>query len=882
MKKLLFLFCLALLALLCLASCADEKTPQQTTAPEYDVTFSVGGVETTIKVSEGDLPIFPGSTDDLIDGSKTYRFAGWDKALSPASENVTYTAVYKRVLTIRWVLQNGVVTTEALADSIPEPKAGSIDSIMSESTVYTFVRWNKTPTAVSEADYDAARGNIIYTALYTESKRPYTATFKHNGEVIGTETVLYGSKPVFKGNAPTKAGYNYCGFTNTEKDATGDVVCESFFSMLDPVQLLWAYGQDDMSFDPSGKNDNRGSVFEEASGLIYMLLEIRSAPADSTFAAELKAKVIKSMKYFVSAEGCMAFFSLEPYWCYVPLTAVTLLASETPAIWDELTAAEKEKYDFMMKSLAYVLNFGNADGNNYKSGPGFRGNFHKSWNPNYRIANVIPMLFIGKYLGGADALDAILLDFSYDETVAQFEEYGWTRAITEWTAEPPTFDGVTAPTQKETMENGGSTFFVSGGEKTDSSGKGVRVPFRYAGYNSDQVADIIKNVFEYNYSGGKVISEMICKSGSVTERAYILDGTKSPYEGKDGMMLELGKENRSSTTYARDDFTMICAALAVLSELEMYDLETEGLKDNLFPKVWVGNMDYLYKIAHGYKSFATSTTPFSKESYEAESMAHYLWKSWWMTNYGSKYTLDTLPEYVKPFDPNLFTESFDELDLDLSGIGHMITGETCKLDMQAASPTTGVYYKSVVDPANASNKYLAFGMDHGNGGINMNLSARGDKGGLNSLGESMKMQLSFKLGKDPAATNGIETYLRLRGPGGTSDVFKIFNTTKGGDVTVFGTKITKLTTTMQAFVLTIDFKTGAYTVTVDGVEKINMTLTVAEHHAAPTTTSATTMLDWAKTTTSFVFNWYMVVGSESEHRGMIIDDLSYISVVPAE
>ena len=306
---------------------------------------------------------------------------------------------------------------------------------------------------------------------------------------------------------------------------------------------------------------------------------------------------------------------------------------------------EKEKYDFLMTALAYILNYGTADKNCYTTGPGFRNPFNKYWNPNYRLSCVLPMIFIGKYFGGAEKLDAILLKFSYDETLARFRAYGWKNAIGEWTVTPPIFEGVQAPSQKETMENGGTTFHIGrDGKQEFGKGVGVRTPYRWYGATCDQIPEIIKNVFEFSYSGGKVISGRICTYNGITEPAYILDGTKSPYEGLDGMMLELGRENRSSTKYGRHDFVLACAALSVLNELSMYDIEIEGAADNLFRKLWVGNMDYLYKIEHGYMSFQNSSNPYNEACYEIDKSAHFLWKSWWLQTYGDRFTVESLSE----------------------------------------------------------------------------------------------------------------------------------------------------------------------------------------------------------------------------------------------
>lgn len=487
--------------------------------------------------------------------------------------------------------------------------------------------------------------NSFCNEVNEEVARSCTVTFRHGGEIIGTERVPFGELPVFRGEVPALEGYYFGGFTNTDQPVRGDTICDAFFTVYDPEQLRWALARDDMSFQADGYNDNRGEVFEEASAVLLLLLELRHTPFANAFTERLKAKIVGSMKYFMGEEGVAPMFSLDPHWCYVPLSAFVLLARETPEIWNELTSLEREKYDFLMTSLAYILNYGTSDRNCYTTGPGFRAQFHKYWNPNYRLSCVLPMIFIGKYFGGADRLDALLMDFSYDATVAKFKEYGWRNAVKEWTTTPPTFEGVQAPSQKETMEHGGTTFLVDrDGKQVFGKGVGVRTPYRWYGATCDQIVEIVKNVFEFSYSGGKVISGRICTYNDITEPAYILDGTKSPYEGLDGMMLEMGRENRSSTKYGRHDFVMSCAALSVFNELRLYDIETDGQKDRLFQKLWVGNMDYLYKIAHGYMSFQNSSWPYNEPCYEIDKSAHFLWKSWWLQTYGNRFTIEALAQ----------------------------------------------------------------------------------------------------------------------------------------------------------------------------------------------------------------------------------------------
>lgn len=910
MKKLFFAVLVLCLTLACLAGCGDSKqttpptttppptTPPETTPPvtEYTVTFSVNGVDTTVSVKEGELPVFGGSTADRTDGTKTYRFAGWDKEIAPATENVTYTAIYKRVLTLRWVDAFGEFTTTILAGETPVPHADATGDRMNESTVYLFTGWDKALSPITEAAYDAAGGDYAFTALYSTSARTYNVTFKNGSETVATERVAYGEKPIYSGEPLTKEGYNYYFWTNLDKEVTSDTVCEATFTVYDAEQLLWALSRDNMSYarldweiaEERAINDNRGAVIDEAGGLLLLILEYRNAPESSTFKATAKAKIVESMKYLMSSEAEAPMFSLEPYWSYNPLTALTLLAKNTPDIWGELTALEQEKYDFMMKCFTYIVNLGFADGNGYFTGPGYRGNFHKSWNSNYRLALLPVMLYAGRYFGGADAVDAILADFSYDATMAKFAEYGWTRAITEWSVTPPTFtkdvNGNTVPayqmpTQKHMMENAtasGDIYYDRYGDGIPDNGgfgKGVRQPFKYNGVRLDNVAGVFNQLLEYNYSGGKVVSEMMCRPNADTPtftKAYILDGTKSPYEGFDGMMVELGKENRASCLYASEDFILVCVSLATFKEFGMYDIEQDALKDNLFYKTWIGNMDFLYKIAHGWQSFQTSSDPMSKPTYETDDKGQLLWRSWWEDSFGH-YTVTTLP-YKDPFSLDVYENNFNTEDFN--AYEESVSIGDNDLVLNTASGGTGVYFKTVTDPNSASNKYIAIGVgkNGGTGGFNANLKVTG---GLTKMGEHTKLQISFKLAKDPEAEKLVSAYMRFRATG-SSDTINFFETVaEGSGVKFLGQTVAGhvVTDTMQSYTMVFDFATGAATLSVNGTQIATGTMKL------PAASSAATLVDWIATTkkNEFVFNWGSRAGA-TEQRGLIFDDLSVTTI----
>lgn len=631
--------CLTALLLLACAACA-QKT--------YTVTFSVNGSDTVCTVAAGEVPAYPGSLDPITEGDIVLTFAGWDQEITPAAGDAHYTAIFTEetvtpdvpVYTVYWVTVDGDLTTEVREGDTPVPPEIQT-TVITDKMIYTFREWNRTPEPLTAEN--AVGQGLVFRAKYNKEERMYTVRFLIDGKETATVQAKYGEYVSYPGELPEREGYQFCSFTNTSAGITGDTVCEAVFTKNNADVLMTAYNTSLLSFDPTpGRHDNYGGVLAESSALLYMLLEIRQSP-DGLMTEDFAARVAESLSYMMSEKGETPFFSLEPYWCYCTLTAAVAVAHETPLVWDKLTAEEQEKYDFLMESFAYILAFGTSDENNYQTGPGLRGNYAKTWNPNYRLAVVTPMLFVSQYFGGADAVNEILANFSYDDTVARFTKYGWDRAVAEWTAELPTLaDGTTAPSQKEFMENGGPAYLAdrndADGErlgitagKAAGSGVGVRVAYTYSGYTLDQVAEIFNTLLRYNYSGGAVVSTY-GKYDDGTPKAYILDGSTSPYEGRDGMMLEFcsgdGGGIRSSCAYTSHDFIMICAALAAMEELDMYDLRRDG--GDLADLVWVGNMDFLYKYTHGYMSFSLGS-PY--ESNESTSVEYTPWKAWWIAHF---------------------------------------------------------------------------------------------------------------------------------------------------------------------------------------------------------------------------------------------------------
>lgn len=367
------------------------------------------------------------------------------------------------------------------------------------------------------------------------------------------------------------------------------------------VDLMGVYPSEKF---PAGK-ENDGKVMLRANALLYLVYCART----SDRAEECGVRAVEHLKNLVDPkQNAAPHFDLSCNWPYGPLTAAITLAHETPSIWDALTEWERSAYDLVMEAFLYVQALGTNDPNNYRTGPGLVGNFGKGWNPNYRLANIPPVFFAARYFGGADKVDEMLLSFDYDKTVARFKEYGFLRAYNRWTTPVAVIDGVPTRNQKDFMENGGEAFINTTDARlhyepgcTGGTGEGVRVKYTYHDNRADDYAAIINDLLAHNYSGGEVISSY-GEYADGSPKAYIADGTKSPVEGKLGMMKELkggdggngrdGGDIRSCTGYCSHDFLLVCAMLLAAKELSMYELSAPENAE-IYELAKVGNLDLL-------------------------------------------------------------------------------------------------------------------------------------------------------------------------------------------------------------------------------------------------------------------------------------------------
>ena len=599
MRRMLLLLFLILMLSLLLVGCdvptatskapetsTTPQTPPETTAPpsdsSYRITFIVNGEETVIIVPHGEMPTFSGATDKAMTASTVYTFSGWYPALAPATED------------------------------------------------------------------------RIYVACYDRETRLYPVHFSVNGTIVQTVTVPY-SASVEPPEMESYEGTTIHFWTNTAS-IKGETVCEAicFDSTYDDEMLKMAYLADPMKYQ--GTYENGGEpTHTSSSAMLYLMM----AEHDDPDAGMIRDRALEHLRSVITG-GQEPGFNAGPFWSYAAVSMAIAVARYTPTVWDELTADEKDRLTLLMECYAILTCFVSDDGNSYTTGPALTGNFSKTWNPNHRMAMILPIVastafFSADGRDGAAHVNTILLGFDYDSYIARFQEYGFTRIIHNWTAEGITLaSGRKAPSAKELMMNGGTAYISREDQGTTSNGialgsqagigVGVRTVYTYLGSGLDNLPSIVNRLYSYNYSGGAVLSDSSSITGGVSiatgkPLAYIADGTRSPYEGMDGMMLEFFGSDaggmRSSNSYCTHDFALVVESLAALTAIGAYEINTDSA---LFRRMWVGNEDLIYKNEHGYNSYSIGKDHGTSNDL---SYPYYRpWKAYWIAHYRDAYSID--------------------------------------------------------------------------------------------------------------------------------------------------------------------------------------------------------------------------------------------------
>lgn len=476
-----------------------------------------------------------------------------------------------------------------------------------------------------------------YTATYDTHRSTYVATFI---TPYGTERVTANclDRPV----APEVRDYQgakfvtwYPPLTNATHDTTHTAV---YGTVYDGVTLSDALNEALFRYSSSlDMADNQNDTLYSSSCFLTLVIEEHSTP----MASIVRDRVVEHIEAFCAARAAPNFDACC-LWAYPLHTAGIALSRQTPTIWSALSPSTKERLDTMMEAFAYVCSFATSDHNDYHTGPSLGGNYYREWNPNYRFSNVPTIVYAASYFGcgnyelGAKIVNEKLKGFDeaeYDRMIGRFRAYGWSRAASCWSKGPMTTSGgTTGKSSKELLISGGLAVGWSiDGKRIETLGNGKGVSgggkdYLYHGYTLYQGREILRDLVAYNYSGGRVTSEHWWNGKRV---AWIVDGSRSPYEGQEGMMKEFNSGNRSSTAYCEHDFIQVIGILYSARLLGIYDYTADP---TLFAMIQVGNDDFLYKNKIGYMSYSTGSYGESWKAYSEKNTVgyrtmKYLWLS---------------------------------------------------------------------------------------------------------------------------------------------------------------------------------------------------------------------------------------------------------------
>ena len=192
-----------------------------------------GTVLQTGSVAYGEMPVYTGATPTRLGSAQySYRFTGWSPTIRAVTGDASYSALYSRAVnsyTVQFVNFDGtVLQTGTLAyGSTPAYTGETPTRAGTAQYSYSFTGWNPAVGTVT--------GDVTYSAQYSRMVNEYTVKFiNHDGTVLQSGKVPYGTTPAYTGATPTRARtakytYTFKGWSPTIAAVTGDATYTAQF-----------------------------------------------------------------------------------------------------------------------------------------------------------------------------------------------------------------------------------------------------------------------------------------------------------------------------------------------------------------------------------------------------------------------------------------------------------------------------------------------------------------------------------------------------------------------------------------------------------------------------------------------------------------------------
>ena len=193
---------------------AEAELRGTVTWKNYDGTV----LETDTGVVAGTVPVYNGAVPTRTpDGLYTYVFSGWTPAVTEFGGDITYTANFTRaesLYNVTWTDEDGTElgTSQVAAGTLPVYNGELPQKEGNAQYTYTFAGWSpELVPAISDA---------TYAATYTATVNEYTVTWMNDdGNVIKTDAVPYGEKPVYGESLPVSTvngNFTFIGWESSE------------------------------------------------------------------------------------------------------------------------------------------------------------------------------------------------------------------------------------------------------------------------------------------------------------------------------------------------------------------------------------------------------------------------------------------------------------------------------------------------------------------------------------------------------------------------------------------------------------------------------------------------------------------------------------------
>ena len=172
---------------------------------KYTITWKLGDtvLEVDDDVPEGTVPTYSGVTPTKeADDKYLYTFTGWTPEVKPASDDVTYTAVFSstiKTFIVTWKVGDTVVETDVNVEygTMPEYNGEAPKKAADIQYRYVFCGWSPALSGVV--------ANVTYVAQFTSEPNVFSVVWKNGDTVLETDqNVPYGFAPTYDGAIPTK------------------------------------------------------------------------------------------------------------------------------------------------------------------------------------------------------------------------------------------------------------------------------------------------------------------------------------------------------------------------------------------------------------------------------------------------------------------------------------------------------------------------------------------------------------------------------------------------------------------------------------------------------------------------------------------------------